>query len=196
MPIFTSYFPSIIDTVAPRVTGMDLNVRGAQGGMVNAGDVIEVTVNMSEVSYLSGTSSWVNLNIGGAVVQARYAWGTGSSALVFTYTVAPGQSGAISMGANSLVVGGSLADAAGNKAVTNYGSLTNTGYMVDTTAPTAPVINAVATDNIINAAEAGSAISGTAEAGSTIRLTLGGSANVRTVVIRRIMQRSCTTCWR
>ncbi len=168
-----------VDTLAPTVTRMAINVRGAQGGMVNAGDVIEITVNMSEVSYLSGASPWVNLNIGGAIVQARYAGGTGSNALIFTYTVTTGQSGAISLGANSLVVGGSLADAAGNRAVTNYGSLTNTGYMVDTTAPTAPVINVVAGNNIVNAAEAGSAISGMAEAGSTIRLTLG--ANVRTV---------------
>ncbi|MHB8915655.1 MAG: Ig-like domain-containing protein, partial [Thiobacillus sp.] len=43
----------------------------------------------------------------------------------------------------------------------------------DTTPPGAPVINAVATDNIINIAEQTSAISGTAEANATVALSLG-----------------------
>ena len=47
------------------------------------------------------------------------------------------------------------------------------GVTVDTLAPNAPKINAIATDNLINTAEkdAGVTVTGTAEAGSTITLT-------------------------
>ncbi|MDP3512167.1 MAG: Ig-like domain-containing protein, partial [Sulfuritalea sp.] len=51
---------------------------------------------------------------------------------------------------------------------------------VDTAVPSAPTINAVATDDVVNAGEAGGAITGTAEAGATIALTLGTS-NTRSV---------------
>ncbi|WP_310451437.1 Ig-like domain-containing protein, partial [Sulfuritalea sp.] len=51
---------------------------------------------------------------------------------------------------------------------------------VDTAVPSAPTINAVATDDVVNAGEAGGAITGTAEAGATIALTLG-TGNTRSV---------------
>lgn len=51
---------------------------------------------------------------------------------------------------------------------------------IDTTAPLAPSINAVAGDNTINFVEQTATISGTAEAGATVSLTLG-AGNVRTV---------------
>lgn len=56
------------------------------------------------------------------------------------------------------------ASAAGSKAVT-----------IDSTAPTAPVVAAVAGDNTVNAAEksAGVTVSGTAEAGSSVAITWG-----------------------
>ncbi|MFY7939816.1 MAG: hypothetical protein ACOVOX_02810, partial [Burkholderiaceae bacterium] len=58
-----------------------------------------------------------------------------------------------------------ITDTTGNT-VTRAGS----SFILDTTAPATPVINAVATDNIINAAEAtaGFALTGTGEVGATV----------------------------
>jgi hypothetical protein len=52
----------------------------------------------------------------------------------------------------------------------------------DTTAPGAPVVGAVAGDNVVNAAEAaaGVAVSGTAEAGSTVQVTWGSTTKTAT----------------
>jgi large repetitive protein len=50
---------------------------------------------------------------------------------------------------------------------------------IDSTPPSTPVIGMIATDDIINASEATSAITGTSEANATINLTIG--ANTRTV---------------
>ncbi|MDP2810212.1 MAG: SwmB domain-containing protein, partial [Rhodocyclaceae bacterium] len=49
------------------------------------------------------------------------------------------------------------------------------------TAPSAPTINAVATDNIINAAEVDSVITGTNETGATVALSIGGNIRDATV---------------
>ena len=80
------------------------------------------------------------LNIGGTTVQAAYASGSGTSALVFTYTVLAGQTDTdgISIDANSLALnGGTLSDAAGNPATLTHSAVAaNTGFLVDTTAPT------------------------------------------------------------
>jgi hypothetical protein len=81
------------------------------------------------------------LNIGGSTVQASYASGSGSSSLVFTYTILAGQndSNGISVGALTLN-GGTINDAAGRAASLSFGSATdNASYQVDTTAPTVAV---------------------------------------------------------
>ena len=52
---------------------------------------------------------------------------------------------------------------------------------VDLIAPNAPVINSVATDNIVNLSEVGSAISGTNESGASVQLTLGGNTRSASV---------------
>jgi len=62
------------------------------------------------------------------------------------------------------------------------GSSTPPPPPADTTPPDAPVISAVASDNIVNAAEAaaGVAVSGTAEAGSTVTVTWGATSKTAT----------------
>lgn len=62
------------------------------------------------------------------------------------------------------------------------GSSTPPPPPADTTPPEAPVISAVASDNIVNAAEAaaGVAVSGTAEAGSTVTVTWGTTSKTAT----------------
>ena len=70
----------------------------------------------------------------------------------------------------------SAKDAAGNKSAE-----TTVSVRIDATAPAAPVITAVSTDNAVNASEkaAGVAVSGTAEAGASVAITWGSA--VKTV---------------
>ncbi len=53
---------------------------------------------------------------------------------------------------------------------------------IDTLAPAAPVISAVATDDLITASETRSVVTGSAEPGASLALTLG-AGNVRTVLV-------------
>src|SRR5690606_38749790 len=77
----------VVDTTAPTVSSIALSgATGAQNDTLNAGDVLSVTVTMSEAATVTGTPR-LALNIGGTTVQAAYASGSGSDELVFQYTV-------------------------------------------------------------------------------------------------------------
>jgi hypothetical protein len=132
-----------IDTTAPTVASVAISsATNSQNSTLNAGDVVSVTVTMSEATTVvtSGGTPQLALVIGGTTVQAAYASGSGGAALVFTYTVLAGQTDAngISIAANSLALnGGTLSDAAGNAATLTHALVAdNAGYLVDTTAPT------------------------------------------------------------
>ena len=130
----------IIDTVAPTIDSVMLSsATGAQNNSLNAGDTVSATVTFSEAITVSGSPT-LALGIGAALVQASYVSGSGSSALVFSYTVLAGQLDAdgIAITANSLsLAGGSLQDALGNNATLSHSAvLDNAAYRVDTTAPT------------------------------------------------------------
>src|SRR5947209_15374968 len=93
--------------------------KGSHNRLRYAGDVASVTVTMDEAVTVSGTPH-LALNIGGTTVQANYLSGSGSNALVFTYTILAGQTDTdgISLDANALSLnGGTITDAAGNPAI-------------------------------------------------------------------------------
>ncbi|MDP3702369.1 MAG: Ig-like domain-containing protein [Hylemonella sp.] len=73
-------------------------------------------------------------------------------------------------------------DAAGNLSAAGTRAVSITSGRQDTTAPDAPVINTVAGNNVVNAAErdAGVTLSGTAESGSVVRVTWGGTTKTTT----------------
>ena len=128
-----------IDTLAPSVSGVALSgATGTISNTLNAGDVVSATVTMSEATVITGTPT-LGLNIGGTIVQAHYVSGSGTSELVFSYTILSAQTDAngVSIAANSLEPGdGTLKDAAGNVAVLDHALVAdNAGYQVDTTAP-------------------------------------------------------------
>jgi uncharacterized delta-60 repeat protein len=132
-----------VDTTAPTVSSVAItSATGIQNSFLNAGDVVSVTVTMSEATTVTGTPQ-LALNIGGTTVQANYASGTGSSSLVFNYTILASQTDAngISLGANALTLNsGTLADAADNAATLTHTAVAdNESYKVDTTAPTVSI---------------------------------------------------------
>src|SRR5690606_12147859 len=118
----------------------------AMGGVLNAGDTVTVTVTMDEATLVDtkdGTPR-IALDIGGSTVYADYDSGSGSTQLLFTYTIQAGQTDAngIAIAADALDAnGGSLADAAGNTGVLTHAAVAdNASYAVDTTAPQARVV--------------------------------------------------------
>ncbi len=128
-----------IDTAAPTISSVAITGgAGMQGGKLNAGDVVSVVVNMSEATVVSGMPQ-LALDIGGTTVRANYASGTGTKALVFTYTILAGQNDAdgISIVTNGLNLnGGALRDAADNTAnLAHIGAISNASYVVDTVGP-------------------------------------------------------------
>src|SRR5262249_16652740 len=79
-----------IDTTAPTVASLVASGSGISSGngVLKTGDVVTLTLNMSEVVTGGGGTPTLTLSNGGT---ATYSGGTGTNALTFTYTVAAGQ---------------------------------------------------------------------------------------------------------
>ena len=132
-----------VDNSGPAVNGIAItSATGVLNSTLNAGDVVTLTVNMSEATTVvtTGGVPRLALNIGGQIVYADYTSGTGTTALVFKYTIEAGLTDidGISIDANKLSAnGGLLYDASGNAAVLTHAAVTDNGaYKVDTTKPT------------------------------------------------------------
>ncbi|TDF95183.1 DUF5011 domain-containing protein [Paenibacillus piri] len=126
----------LVDTAAPAVTSVSVPANGAY----KAGDNLDFTVNYGEnvtVNTAGGTPQ-LPLTVGSTGVNASYVSGSGTSALVFRYTVQNGDNDAdgISVGAALSVNGSTLRDSAGNNASLALNSVGSTAaVLVDTAAP-------------------------------------------------------------
>ena len=142
--------PTVADIIAPTVSSIALSGGTGQNGYYNAGDWVNVTVTMSEATFVTGAPT-VALNIGGTIVQASYNSGSGTSSLLFVYQIQSTQTdtNGISINANSITLnGGALADAANNAAViTHLAVADNASYKVDNTVPTLVDVSFVAGAN-------------------------------------------------
>ena len=75
-----------IDTTAPTVSSVVASGTGitAGAGDLGAGNVVTLTVNLSEAVTVAGGTPTLTLNDGGT---ATYTGGSGTNALTFSYTV-------------------------------------------------------------------------------------------------------------
>ena len=98
---------------APVVTGLAIG-SPVVGDTFERGDTIEVTVTFNKVVDVSGTPQ-LALKIGSRTQQASYASGTGTTSLVFRYTVASGDAdhNGLSIWADALGLNGGTIDVAG-----------------------------------------------------------------------------------
>src|SRR5262249_52706958 len=143
---------------------------GSGNGDLNAGHVVTLTVNMSEVVTVAGGVPTLSLSNGGT---ATYTGGSGSSALTFSYTVAPGDD------TNDLAVtgaslnGATVSDGAGNSADLSGAATNPAGILqIDTIAPARPVVTSI----VLGGAGGNHwVLSGTAEANSTITVFDGNT---------------------
>ncbi|MCX7748346.1 MAG: stalk domain-containing protein [Clostridia bacterium] len=139
-----------VDGIIPTISGVTSN---KSNGIYKAGTIIDIRVNFTEAVSVTGTPQ-ITLNTG---VVVDYASGSGSSTLVFNYTVQPGDTAAdlnyTAINALSLN-GGSIKDGADNDGDITLplplgaGSLgTGKDLQIDTTAPD---INGGVTSNRAN----------------------------------------------
>jgi beta-glucanase (GH16 family) len=147
-----------IDTVAPTISTI---ATSPASGQLAAGNTVTLTVTFSEAVTVAGGTPTIALNDGGA---AKYVSGSGSNALVFSYTVAAGQNTTdLALAASNAIAlsGATIRDKAGNNAVlTGANGYNPAGTLqVGTVAPT---ISAIAT----------SPGSGQVDAGKTVALTV------------------------
>ena len=126
----------IIDPAAPTVSSVSV----PSNGSYKAGQTLSFTVNTSEAVTVdtSGGTPRLALTIGSSTVYAVYASGSGSSALVFTYSVQAGDTDPDGIAISSLQSnGGTLNDTAGNSLNLTLNSVgSTTSVLVDTTAAT------------------------------------------------------------
>ena len=131
-----------IDTTAPTVLnvaihGLDNDGTTTTNNLV-AGDKIQITLTMSEVTTVTGSPIY-NIDVGGITKAATYVSGSGTNTLVFSYTIAIGDNdttGGITAMANALALnGGTLVDSVTNAAITNTMAVTTgaNAVGVDTT---------------------------------------------------------------
>ena len=136
-----------VDTTPPTVSSVT-----APAGDYNAGKALTLTLNMSEAVNVSGTPT-LTLNDGGT---ATYVSGSGSSTLLFSYTVGAGQN-TTALGVTGVT--GTITDLAGNTLSTAGLPETFTGVTIDTATPViSSLVESPSTGDLI--------------AGKTVTLTL------------------------
>ena len=138
----------LVDALAPLTTSVNVPASATY----IAGQNLDFTVNFNEgviVNTVGGTPQ-LTLTIGSTSRQATYLSGSGSSALLFRYTVQAGENDSDGIAIGNLAAnGGTIKDAASNNASLTLNSVgATTGILVDSIAPMVAEVTAVLTPNI------------------------------------------------
>ncbi len=123
----------LVDAVVSTIT----NMAGPAAATYASGEALNFTATFSENVNIIGTPR-IQLNIGGSVVYANYVSGTGTSSIVFRYTVQVGDNDGDGIQSSSPLGlnGGTIRDQAGNNSLLTF-SLPDTSLVnVTGTTPT------------------------------------------------------------
>ncbi|HET8810573.1 MAG TPA: Ig-like domain-containing protein [Flavobacteriaceae bacterium] len=179
-----------VDDTAPVVSSVSVPANATY----TAGQNMDFTVNSSEnvTVNTAGGIPRIALTIGASTRYASYLSGSGTSALVFRYTVQTGDSDldGIAVGAAIEENGATLQDAAGNNLTTTLNSVGSTAsVLVDAVAPAAPSTPdlAAASDDGVSDTDNTTAdntptFTGTAEANATVTLISSIDGNLGTTI--------------
>ena len=130
------------DTQVATVSSLSVTSSAGVDNTYIAGDSIRVTVNFSESVTVTGIPT-ISVLVGATTRSATYISGSGTSALVFGYTVVAGDTDTdgVSVTVNTLSAGsGTINDAAGNTSTLTQAAIAaSTSHKVDTTAPTVSI---------------------------------------------------------
>ncbi|RTL35477.1 MAG: DUF4214 domain-containing protein, partial [Rhodocyclaceae bacterium] len=135
------------------------------------GDTATVTVTFSEA--VTGFTN-ADLSVANGALSAVSS-SDGGTTWTATYTL----TASIEDATNLITLDNTgITDVAGNAGT---GTTSSSNYVVDTSAPAAPGIDVIAADDIINAMEVGTTLTGSNESGATVALNLGGNTRQATV---------------
>jgi len=141
----------LVDTAAPTVSSVNVPANGTY----IEGQNLDFTVSFSEAVTVTTTGGTpyvpVTLDTGGTV-NASYVSGTGTSSLLFHYTIIAGNRDAdgIAVGTDINANGGTIKDTAGNDTVLTLNSVGSTsGVLVDAVVPTVTSVNVPANGTYI-----------------------------------------------
>jgi DNA/RNA endonuclease G (NUC1) len=121
-----------VDTTSPSITGSTVPANAT----FKVGQNLDFTITWDEAVIVTGTP-FLALTLDSGTVNATYVSGSGTSTLLFRYTVASpalDPNGIVTPGSISLN-GGTIKDAAGNNAATSLTFASTTGVLVDGVVP-------------------------------------------------------------
>ena len=171
----------LVDAVAPTVVGSPTGPAPGSYGDTPPNNTVDITVVMSEAVTVddTGGTPFIPLTIGGQFRNADYVSGTGTTTLVFRYTITSSTdvytNGTFDVGTITLA-GGTIQDTAGNDAdLGAYVAPTPTGVLINRTAPTV----AVTTPAVPATSVAGDIIEFTATYAQAVAVnTTGGTPSI------------------
>jgi len=136
----------LVDAVAPTIT----NVSKPADGTYVSGQQLDFTATFSEAVYLTN-SPRIAIDIGGVTRYALATSGSGSTSIVFRYTVQAADEDADGIVLSSPVDlnSGAIADAAGNNSSLTFTVPTTTGVLVDGNSPTIDQVTPPADGNYV-----------------------------------------------
>ncbi len=139
------------DIVVPTVVGVEFtSADGSINGQLSEGDVLAITVSMSEEVVVNGIPR-LALKIGTSTVYADLVDSDGSS-LYFEYVIAEGDNGlSVIVDSLELPSGASISDLVGNVADLSLGAevLPDSSYVVDTLNPDIVMVTAGSNDGLL-----------------------------------------------
>lgn len=181
-----SFTPPVTTSVVVSGTIPAVTAAALDKSLYKIGDVMALTLTMNEATNVVGIPT-VGLTVGNTARQAAYASGSGSTSLVFHYTVVNGDyASAGELGISDLITlpsGASLEDAAGNAADLTFTPPNTSAVVVNGETPT--VTNAAldkaayVTGNDINLTLTMNEAT-TVTGSPTIALTIGAATNQAT----------------
>ncbi len=169
---------AVANTVAPTVSSVALSSNAGSDSTYAIGDTVSATATFSAAVDVTGTPQ-LELDVGGTARQAAYASGTGTTALVFSYTVAAGDADTdgIAIGADKLALnGGTIQKTGGSTAatLTHSAVAANASHKVDGVRPT--LSSAAVSGTALTLTYSETLDTGSVPAGSAFTVTVAGSA--------------------
>lgn len=166
------------DVIAPQIN----SVTPPSNGYYKEGENLDFLINTSEDVSVSGASH-IEINLGGGTVNADYVSGSGTSALLYRYSIQAGENDTDGLdfnNSNLIIDSGAISDSLGNNLdldlTTNTSLPSLSGIYVDTTIPT---LSITSSPDITAANHTAYTISGTcSEDGEDVVLQFGSSTNV------------------
>ena len=124
----------LVDAITPTVSSVSVPA----DGVYTAGQTLDFMVRFSELVKIEANTPYMLLTIGGRQAEANYASGSGSSSLLFRYTIEENDldTDGIAYAAAIAAAGSGISDLAGNPAELTLHGMTSTSFVtVDAVAP-------------------------------------------------------------